>query len=66
MTRKEARTGTRKVMTGPVPANYADLPEAERMEIADRLAGQIQAGLGRGPGGQVLGWTGLGQLPDLH
>ncbi len=58
---KAAKTGTKKVITGPVPANYADLPEAERMEIADRLAGQLQAGLGRGPGGQVLGWPRLGR-----
>jgi hypothetical protein len=37
-----------KVITEKIPANYQDLPEAERKAIAWRLAGQLRAGLGPG------------------
>jgi hypothetical protein len=33
---------TPKVITGPVPADYAELPEDERLEIAAGLADRIQ------------------------
>lgn len=36
-----------KVITGPVPEDYAELPEEERMEIASQLAADIRSGLGR-------------------
>lgn len=39
---------TPKVVTEAVPADYADLPEAERKKIALRLARQVRAGLGIG------------------
>jgi hypothetical protein len=34
---------TPKIITGPVPADYADLPEDERLAIAAWLADGIQA-----------------------
>jgi hypothetical protein len=33
---------TQKIITGPVPADYAELPEDERLAIAARLAADIQ------------------------
>ncbi len=39
---------TPKAITEAVPENYPDMPEAERKEIALRLARQVRAGLGRG------------------
>lgn len=33
---------TPKVITGPVPPDYADMPEDERLTVAARLAEHIQ------------------------
>lgn len=38
---------TPKVITGPVPEDYADLPEDERLAVAETLAETIQQGLRR-------------------
>jgi hypothetical protein len=39
---------TLKVITEAIPANYRELPKAERLAIARRLARQVRAGLGHG------------------
>jgi hypothetical protein len=39
---------TPKAITEAVPANYRELPEAERKKVALRLARQVRAGLGLG------------------
>lgn len=44
--RRHTRRPTSKAITEKIPANYAQLPEEQRKQIALRLARQIRAGLG--------------------
>ncbi|HUY52669.1 MAG TPA: hypothetical protein VMV92_44375 [Streptosporangiaceae bacterium] len=46
-------TRTAKVVTEKIPPSYRDLPKAERMVIARRLAAQLQAGLAVGGAGTI-------------
>jgi hypothetical protein len=41
-------TPTPKVVTGPIPGDYPEMDEEDRLAIAGELASDIQQGLGRG------------------